>query len=74
MRTLQELSAITCYNVIDAFFHDEKCYHLLIHTTLGYYTSYYVEGQKVGITLIGACSSNSNLPCKTKPEFKSNIK
>lgn len=67
MKNLSQLSKITKHNVVNAFFHEEKCYHLLVRDSNGlFWKSYYVDGQKIGISLF--------LPKKKKPLFLSNVK
>ncbi|BEG98118.1 hypothetical protein [Bacteroides sedimenti] len=73
MKTIQELSSLTGYNVIAANKGDNKCYHLLIKGATGYYLSYYVDGQKMGITLQGTPSSKGKKPYKREPKFLKQI-
>ena len=73
MKTLAELSAILNENVVAAMNHDSVCYHLLIQTQAGkFYKSYWVEGQKMGITLIGTRSSGGKLGYSRMPKFINN--
>ena len=73
MKTLTELSAILHENVVAAMNHDKVCYHLLIQIQAGkFYKSYWVEGQKMGITLIGTKSSGGKLGYSRRPKIINN--
>lgn len=74
MKTLSELSEITGYNVVEARFIGNGGYHLLVKIGEGYKLSYYVEGQKMGISLRGTHSSRGMLCYKRKPKFSGNVK
>ncbi len=73
MKTLSELSTLTGNNVVAAINHDQVCYHILIQSAGGFYKSYYIEGQKMGITLTGTKSSGGQLPFKKRPKFINNV-